>query len=179
MKKAPFLWMLLLFGSFSINAQSSKSVIKQIKKDYKQIKNNQNFYTFYYSEIIGESTEGGEKKTYTNNKEFTVIEVDLFFETGNTHTEYYYKNKQLFFVFEKQATYNRPIYYDKDYALEEGDTEFFETKKTVFTENRYYFNNQKLIRWLNENKKEVNLMLSETKEKENTLLKEALNYLKN
>jgi hypothetical protein len=60
-------------------------------------------------------------------------------ETGRTVEEFYYWDGAFIFVFRKQLTYDKPL-----------------SGKVVRTEEqRFYFENNKLIKWINEEKKEV------------------------
>jgi hypothetical protein len=61
-------------------------------------------------------------------------------------SEYYYKNGSLFFVFKTQIDYKNPKWTD----------DFNETDKKVL-ENRFYFNGEKLIQWIDFNKETVDL----------------------
>lgn len=55
-------------------------------------------------------------------------------EGGRTLEEYYYRDGKLIFVFEKVFQYDRPL----------------SGKVVNMVENRFYYNNDKLIRWLDE-----------------------------
>ena len=73
-------------------------------------------------------------------------------------TEYYVKNGKVYFIFEKAEKYNVPYYVDskwyKENKLKNG--EVFDKRKSKFSEQRYYFDeNEKLIRYIGENKKIV------------------------
>jgi len=107
---------------------------------------------------MDESTEGGEAKAYFDGNAIKLIEVLWYGETGKIKVEYYFDNGQLFFALDSHFKYNRPIYYDSIMAKENNDNETFNPEKTTVKENRYYFSNSKLVRWIGDDKKEVDLI---------------------
>jgi hypothetical protein len=80
-------------------------------------------------------------------------------------SEYYFHNQQLFFVFKKKIEYHKPKW----------DKEFDPKKKTVL-ENRFYFENDKLIRWVDSSKKMRKTTDAEFKTKEQQILSDANLY---
>ena len=86
------------------------------------------------------------------------IVAEHFGESWNSLTEYYVKNGKVYFIFDKAEKYNVPYYVDskwyKENKLKNG--EVFDKRKSKFSEQRYYFDeNEKLIRYIGENKKIV------------------------
>ena len=69
--------------------------------------------------------------------------------------EYYFDEAGLIFVFEQEYRYNRPIYWDAERAKENGDEEVFDINKSVIIENRYYFNGDEMVRWLDRDYEQV------------------------
>jgi len=159
--------------SLSSFSQSIKPNIKEIKKNYKEVVKNKNSYFKKSQDLTGGSSEGGQVIAYFEDNNIRLIDVSWFGEMGKTTRSYYYKNEQLFFIFEQIYTYNAPIYYDKETAKEDNSVEFFDNKKTTRLENRYYYKNNELIRVLDHAKKQQNLNLKDTKENGDRLLKEA------
>jgi len=160
MKLLTIIFSLLLLGSEIIVAQSTDSVINDIRVKYKNIRDNLTTYDTTTAEIWGESTEGGQAVAYYDGEDIKLIEVTWFGEMGKRKIEYYFDNEQLFFAFNTDYEYNRPIFWDKKTAKGYGDNEAFDYSKTKIKENRYYFNNEQLIRWLDNEKKEVDLETS-------------------
>ena len=160
-KSLLFTLIILLYCNVGLlKAQSTDSVIKIIRTKYQDILSNLKTYDTVTVEIWDESTEGGQAIGYykkDKKRELKLIKENLFGETGKVEYEYYFDNGQLIFVFEKRYKYNRPSYWDKEHMKETNDTEVFDPKKSVIIENRYYFSKEKLIRWLNNEKKEVDL----------------------
>jgi len=68
------------------------------------------------------------------------------------------KNGKVYFIFEKAEKYNVPYYVDSKWYKENEikNGEVFDKRKSKFSEQRYYFDeNEKLIRYIGENKKLV------------------------
>lgn len=83
---------------------------------------------------------------------------------GEFGCEYYYhKDGKLFFVFCDNVQYNAPASMTREMAEEQG-TEAFDRKKSIVTEDRYYFENNRMIRWVNKNKKQVDPNTQEFKD---------------
>ncbi len=158
---------LSFFLAFSMSSQSLKSDIKEIRKSYKEIVKNKDYYIKKSTDLMGGSSEGGHAIAYFNNETIILTEVTWYGEMGKTARSYYYNDRGLFFVYEQVFTYNAPMYSD-----------FFNNKETSYIENRYYYKNNELIRILDPTKKELDITLKEIKENGSRLLKEALD-LKN
>ena len=71
------------------------------------------------------------------------------------------KNDSLYFVFTQDFIYNRPFYWDEKYAIESGDNEAYDPEKTITKENRYYFHNDRLFKWLDPEKRQIDLTSEE------------------
>lgn len=118
--------------------------IKEIRENFKRINSIANWTSIDVIPLT-ESTENGEAKLYYKNKELEKINTQQYGEMGQLLTEYYLKDGQISFVFEKSYSYNRPIYYDTIAMKENNDTEAFDLTKSEIEEYRSYFYNSKLI----------------------------------
>ncbi len=161
MKRTNVLLTFLFVALNFVMGQSNDSIIKDIRSNYTEIRTHLETCSFLTTEVMGESTEGGEAKAYFDSEKLKLIEVVLYGETGKYAVEYYFNNGLLFFSFEQHFTYNRPIYWDKKMAEEYNDSEVFNPEKTIIIEDRYYFNEEKLIRWIDNDKNEVDLSSEE------------------
>ena len=150
---------LLIFGTGHCFAQSNDSIISDIRTKYQHIRDNLKSYDTTMIDIWDESTEGGQGTAFYDGNSLRLIETIWFGETGKRKTEYYFDNGQLFFAFDTDCEYNRPIYWDEKKAKEFNDSITFDPNKTIVKEDRYYFHNEKLIRWLDNDKKEIDLLL--------------------
>lgn len=159
MKKTSIILTIIFFVISGINAQSQDLTIKDIREKYKNIRDNLTSYTLTNIEILDESAEGGEGKAYFDKNDIKLIEVVWYGETGKRVLEYYFDNDSLFFAFEQLFEYNAPMYIDKETAKYEGVDDYFDPDKTTIVENRYYFGNEVLIRWLDNSKKKIDLTI--------------------
>jgi hypothetical protein len=66
--------------------------------------------------------------------------------------------------------YNQHPSITPEIAKQEGYEEAFDPKKTSITEDRYYFSNGKMIRWIDENHKEVSPHIQEFKYREQDVI---------
>ncbi len=148
---------LFLLTSNCLFAQDKNSLVKDIRSKYTEIRNNIDSYDTTMIDFYDESTEGAVAIAYCNNKELKLIEIIWYGEIGKHQIDYYFNYGRLIFAFEQEFNYNRPIYWDKKRAKENGDDEAFDSDKTTVKEDRYYFNNGKLFLWLDNEKKEKNI----------------------
>lgn len=123
----------------SANSSQEKDSISSIRQRYAAINKSLAKYKAVKKELSGFSTEGGELIAYFDGPSIVKIAATYQGETGRSFEEFYYWNEKLIFVFRKQDTYDEPM-----------------SGRVVKTrENRFYFSNDELIRWINENAKQV------------------------
>jgi hypothetical protein len=131
--------------------------ILEIRKECQQIKMALPTFHGKSVKLFGYSTEGGKANAYTDAEgNIRMLQVELYGESGKMIEEYYYRNGSLMFAYYVFHRYNVPYYITPEKAKEIGG-EAFDHKKTKIEENRYYFNKWKMIRWLNEEGKEVDI----------------------
>ena len=148
----------ILFQLISAAAvcQKTEATVKHIRQRYDHIQKNISSYDTLHADVWGSSAEGGEVRGYYDkNKKLVMMDEWLLGETGKTNIKYYLDNEKVVFVLETRYRYNRPLDYDSVVAKAHGDTAFFDPRKTRTEENRYYFDNKMLIRWLDETKNEI------------------------
>ena len=121
-----------------VRAQA-KDPLLAIRQQYAAINKRAARYRKVKKQLSGYSLEGGELVAYFDGPAVVKIVARHFGESGNTVEEYYYGNGQLIFVFEKVSQYSRPL----------------SGKVVSSVENRFYFQDDDLIRWLGEKGKEV------------------------
>lgn len=112
--------------------------IAVIRARYAAINKNVAKYKKVKKELSGFSLEGGELMAYFDGPRLMKMVVNHYGEGGKALEEYYYQDDQLIFVFRKDSNYDKP-----------GSGKVVRTM-----ENRYYFNNGQLIRWIAEDGKQ-------------------------
>jgi hypothetical protein len=128
-----------LAGSTLAGNPQTPDPIQSIRQQYAAINQRQGRYKKVKKELSGFSLEGGDLIAYFDGAAIVKIVANHYAEGGKVTEEYYYWNGKLIFVFRKDQRYNKPL-----------------SGKVVRTEeNRFYFENDRLIRWLNETGKQV------------------------
>ena len=116
----------LVFEAGLVNAQTADPIISDIRKEYQNIRKNLSSYDTTMIPNWDESTEGGQGIAYWDAAKIKLIEVVWLGEMGKRKIEYYFDGGKLFFAFNTDYEYNRPIYWDEERAKEIGDTEAFD-----------------------------------------------------
>lgn len=132
---------------------STEIWVRKINEEYASINNDSARYRKEKKEVFDQSSEGGNVVKYYDDKTLRKIVLTLFGESGKLMSEYYFMNQEVIFVYDKETIYTSPIYLGK---IEVESRE----------ENKFYFKNEKLIRWVDNKAKVVDLMLYPEKEKE-------------
>jgi hypothetical protein len=129
---------LFLFPVFPQTSAPATDPIAPIRQHYAQINRDARLYRKVKKELSGFSAEGGELVAYFHGPSIMKMVATYFGEGGKATEEYYYWDGKLIFVLRTDYRYNRPL-----------------TGKVVKTDvSRFYFNDDKLIRWIDENGKQ-------------------------
>jgi hypothetical protein len=144
------------------NDFSKEKAVAHIRDMFSKINEQAKTAEIIEKEMMEESAEGGQLKAYKHDGKIIKIKMLAFGETGRATKEYYFEDENLIFAFTKEEYYDRPMY-----------VEGAKISKTI--ENRYYFYNEKLFKWLDPEKKEIDLQKAvETSE---NIVNEAKDYL--
>lgn len=148
---------------------AEEAAISQIRKEYQSIRKTLPTLKVESADPPEPSTEGGEVKAYRDSKgNIRLIRMELYFESGKEIEEYYYQNNLLIFTLYEEHRYNVPMNVTPEVVREIGG-QAFDPRKTSITANRYYFNNGKMIRWIDAEKKEVEINSKEFREAEKSV----------
>ncbi|MBN2089799.1 hypothetical protein JW964_09300 [candidate division KSB1 bacterium] len=129
--------------------------IKQIRAEYALLKNA--ISTFQRDSTAAPDSvllDGDAFYYQDQQKNIRLVELRLQRTDGRQHHEYYFKNNKLFFVYKEIQAYNAPFWMTDEIFKQQGN-ELYDPQKTKIFENRFYFHENKLIRWLNPEKKQV------------------------
>ena len=150
-----------LLSAVSIGAADSvvEEKIKAIRAKYAQIEKGLKDCRQVKRNLPGESAEGGELTAWFKDRSVTKLSATFFGEMGKADEEYYFWDSELIFVLRVESHYTEPM------------SGVVKNK----TEERFYFNDEKLIRWLNSDKKEAANNPSKA-ERERELLAAAKKY---
>ncbi len=117
--------------------------ILHIRKIYNETESNISHYREIARGPLWESTEGGSVTCYLNKEEFRKIEIGVYGEIGRYLSYYYFEQNRLIFVYEESYKYRQHI-------MEED----FDENEIEMTTARTYFQDGKMIRRLDTEKKE-------------------------
>jgi hypothetical protein len=141
MKRTSVIVLIVLLGvlaCYEAKAQSPDP-IQTIRQQYAAINRGAARYKKVQKELLGFSAEGGVLVAYLSGPSIVKISATFYGEIGRATDEFYYSNDKLIFVYRKHLHYSGQL-----------------TGKVVrTTENRYYFKDDKLIRWIGEDGKQV------------------------
>ena len=106
-----------------------------------------------------------------------MIITELYTDTSRVFSSYYIQLDQLLFCRQEIYSYNRPYYLTEDSARHKGDSTWYDDKKTVLKIYTYFFNKNKLSKWLDEHQHQVGDK-DEFEKKQNELIGDCLLSLK-
>jgi hypothetical protein len=142
------------------HAQTGDS-IQSIRQQYAVINKRVAKYKKVKKQLSGFSLEGGELVAYMDGPAVVKIVATHYGEGGKAVEEYYYQNGRLIFVYRKDSIYDRPM-----------------SGRVVRTEeNRFYFSNDRLIRWIDGSARQVNPDTSEYRQKQNEILETSTKFV--
>jgi hypothetical protein len=121
------------------SAQGDEATINSIRQHYGQINRSAGLYKKVKKGLSGFSAEGGELVAYFHGPSVMKMVATYFGESGKASEEFYFWSGKLIFVLRTDLRYDKPL----------------SGKVVQKTENRFYFSDGKLIRWIDEKAKEV------------------------
>ncbi|HEY9258113.1 hypothetical protein [Chitinophaga sp.] len=136
--------LLIAFFSFHrpIFSQDRNTIIlKDIHDKYQEINANRSNYRKVWAEPSAETTEGGEVIGYFFKDSIRLIEQSMYAESGKSETSIYYDKGNPVFIFLRESSYNVP-FFDSAYN----------SSLTKVTEDKTYFYQGKMIRWIDAKK---------------------------
>ncbi len=138
---------------------SLKEKVSEIRKNYTDINKNLEYYNIQITPLY-ESTEGGRAVDYVNDKGEIVKRIETYYgEMGRFVIEYYFYQGDIRFIFTVDINYNAHI----------TSPDFNQFRYTI-NENRYYFYCNRMIKWLDQDKKAITPNSKKFSEREQELL---------
>jgi hypothetical protein len=113
--------------------------IQSIRQSYAAINKNIRKYKRVKKRLSGFSAEGGEMTAYLKGSNIVKVVANFYGESGKAYEEYYYQDGKLIFVYRKDSTY----------------TKHMSGRVARTREDRFYFNDGQLIRWVGPGGKQV------------------------
>jgi hypothetical protein len=139
--KRLFMMVCVLAVGSSVRATDSsvEEKVKSIRAKYAAIEKQLKDCRQVKRDLPDESAEGGELIAYLKDSSLRKLSARLFGETGKVLEEFFFADGQVIFVFRGETRYTEP------------NSGVVKSK----TEQRFYFADGKLIRWLNPDNKDV------------------------
>jgi hypothetical protein len=134
-------------------SDSTEAEIVQIRKEYNRTISDEPKCNVLTGDLNDRSTEGGEMKTFYLGKSLQKARLIYYGETGKAVFEYYFQDGVVFFILKRTYNYNIPIYMKG-------------SRVSKIEEEKFYFNRQKLIRWIGPTGKIIPASQYPAKEKE-------------
>jgi len=138
---------LLLAICFSSCKKKPEVALADIKKKCKEINEKQKDLKSKHVDDLT-SARGGAITGFYKDDEVKKILSERYTDTCRTFTEYYFDDGMLIFILKQNFVYNLPITYTEEKAKERNDSVWYDDKKTQLGISRYYFNDNKLIKWV-------------------------------
>jgi hypothetical protein len=133
--------------------------VKAIRQRYAEVERELKQCRQVKRDLPGESAEGGELTGYFKEASLRKLTAQFYGESGKALEEYYFWDGQLFFILRTESRYTKPL---------SGIVK----KKT---EERFYFDDGRLIQWLGADKKPMAIG-SEAQERGRELLTQAAKF---
>jgi hypothetical protein len=137
------------------------AAVQSIQREYAKINKRVSRYRKVKKELSGFSLEGGELVAYLDGPAVVKIVANHYGEMGRSVEEYYYANAKLIFIFRRDYQYDKPL-----------------SGKVVRTqESRFYFQNDRLFRWIDEDGKRVSPARMEYEKRQNDILETSRKFV--
>jgi hypothetical protein len=134
----PLLLLLISAWGLKLAGAQTQDPVEAIRQHYANINQKVARYRRVKKNLSGFSAEGGELVAYFHGPTVMKMVATFLGESGRAVEEYYFWNGQLIFVLQTDNRYDKPF-----------------GKIVRKTENRFYFKDDKMIRWVDEKGEEV------------------------
>lgn len=156
---AALLWLCGPLGPGLLAEPTVDEQVKTIRSRYDAVEKELSRCKQVKRNLPGESAEGGELTAYLSGESLRKLVAKFYGEMGQAREEYYFWEDRLFFVLRAESRYDKPL----------------SGKVISKSEERFYFADNALIRWLDPRKKPVSVG-PEFQQRERDLLTEAKKY---
>ncbi|ABG58513.1 hypothetical protein [Cytophaga hutchinsonii] len=146
---------LAVFMTHILVAQSADSLMNEIQIKARAINQQRTSYDSVVIRSWEKTPEGVSVVGYMEKKDIRLIFVTWTIETGKKEMYYYFFQGKLIYAFQRNYAYNRPISWDQNKALQNGDKEYYDPLKTKISRTQYYFSREKLFKTMDADQGEI------------------------
>ncbi|HWM23870.1 MAG TPA: hypothetical protein VNP98_03530 [Chthoniobacterales bacterium] len=133
------LWLCWPLAPVSLANPTVDEQVKTIRSRYEAVNKGLSRCKQVKRDLPDESAEGGELTAYFTDQSLRKLTAKFYGESGQALEEYYFWEDRLFFVLRVESRYDKPI----------------SGKVKSKSEERFYFADDALIRWLDPGKKQI------------------------
>ena len=133
----------------------SEDDISGTEKKCKAIEGHLSSYKQHSIDYSGTVDQGGSVTGYFDSDKLVMASVVTIGETERETEEYFFDDNALICVKKERFIYNQPSYMTEERALKNGDTTWYDDKKTVMKVSYFYFYDDRMVKWINEDKKVI------------------------
>jgi len=133
----------ILCASLAVN-DSIDVIVKRIREKCIYINTHLKEYKKIVKDNVDGNSEGEQIRGYVYKDSVKLIIEESYGESGKQVTEYYYDRNRVVFIYNREYKYSKPIYAPS-----------FNSKDYDLKESRFYFDNNKMIKWIDEKKNNV------------------------
>lgn len=170
-----FLFIIVI--AFTACKKKQENILASIRETRTEIDAKLKDYT--YRRVDDMVTEGqGVISGYFRDDEAKKMITERYVKDRRTFTEYYFDDGMLIYVVSQDFIYNKPNTYTEEVARFQNDTEWYDDSKTKLEINKYYFNDNKLIKWTGPSSADVAVNGTDFTEQEPLILARAVLALK-
>ena len=146
MKKSVLIALLFL-ACISSCKRKPEDVVADASKKYAAI--NEKLKDYTYKRVDDITAPGAGTITgYYREEEVKKVYGEHYTDTARTFTEYYFDDGMLIYIMKQDFKYNRPASYTEEKAKAQNDSVWYDDKKTRMEVTRFYFDKNKLVKWI-------------------------------
>ncbi len=145
----------ILFIIFSCFASCSEDDIAPIQKHCKEITSNISTYKTKTIDLTGLTDQSGAIIGYFKDKDLMMANVTTTTDSGRTSDTYYFDDEKICCAQMEVYSFNKPTFYTQEVAAKNGDSVYYDDKKTVRKVSYFYFYEKRLIKWINQDNQVV------------------------
>ncbi len=152
--KKYFAILIILFVCLASCKRKQEDIIADVKKKYTEI--NQKLTDYKPKRVDDLTNSGGGSITgYYREEEVKKVVAEHFTDSTRSFIECYFDDGMLIMIWKQNYVYNRTMSYTEERARANGDSVWYDDKKTKVQTNLFYFNKNKLVKWVNINNADV------------------------